>query len=115
MRKEYNSIQGAVGELQATKYIQSLSYKILEQNYKNKIGEIDIIAKDKNVTVFVEVKKRSTLQYGRPSEAVDFRKQQKLRSVATLYLVKTKSLDADCRFDVIEELAGEINHIKNAF
>lgn len=115
MKKEYNSIQGAIGELCAKKYLESKKYKILEQNYKNKLGEIDIIAMDKKTLVFVEVKERSTLAYGRPGEAVNICKQQKIRSVASLYLVKNNLHDSPCRFDVIEVLGGEINHIENAF
>ena len=65
--------------------------------------------------MFIEVKARQTLAYGRPSEAVNHYKQQKIRSVASLYLVKNNLNDSPCRFDVIEVLDGEINHIENAF
>jgi len=116
MQKEYNRVEGAIGEFNASEYLKNKKYKILEQNYKNRLGEIDIIAKYKNYIVFVEVKSRSTLQFGRPSEGVDRRKQQKLRSVANLYLIQHKIMDSACRFDVIEVIGKtEINHIENAF
>lgn len=115
MKKEFNTVQGMIGEFDASKYLRNKKYKILEQNYKNKLGEIDIIAMDKKTLVFVEVKARQTLAFGRPSEAVDFHKQKKIRSVASLYLVKNNLSDFPCRFDVIEVLDGQINHIENAF
>lgn len=116
MKKEFNKVGGAIGEFNAAHYLKKKKYKILSQNYKNRIGEIDIIAQQKNVIVFVEVKARSTLKYGRPSEAVNIRKQQKLRNVANLYLIQNKLINIQCRFDVIEVIANEeINHIENAF
>ena len=90
-------------------------YAIVATNYKNRLGEIDIVAKDKNVLVFVEVKRRATLAFGRPCEAVDERKQHKIRKTAELYLVTTKNYYIDVRFDVVEILGDEINHIENAF
>lgn len=113
--KVRNSIEGAVGEISAAAFLKKKGYSIICQNYKTKFGEIDLIAKDKNVIVFVEVKRRSTLAYGRPIEAVDFRKQQKIRKVAEFYLMVKKIPYADCRFDVIEILGDEVNHEINAF
>ena len=113
--KELNRVIGNSGESQALSYLTKKKYKILFTNYKNKIGEIDIIAKDKNYIVFVEVKKRETLAFGRPSEAVDQRKQQKIRLVAQGFLKQYKLFDNDCRFDVVEIIGEEINHIENAF
>ena len=113
--KKLNKINGTIGEIDAETYLKDNGYVIVATNYRNRLGEIDIIAKDKNVLVFVEVKSRATLAYGRPCEAVDFRKQQKIRKVAELYLVTTKNYYADVRFDVIEILGAEINHIENAF
>lgn len=116
MKKQYNNVGGATGEFNATAYLKNKKYKILTQNYKNKIGEIDIIALDKDVIVFVEVKQRNTLRFGRPSEAVNMRKQDKIRKVASLYLLQNHKFDCPCRFDVIEVVGNdEINHIVNAF
>lgn len=115
MKKEFNSIQGSIGEFNAIKYLENKKYKILEKNYKNKLGEIDIIASFKNAIVFIEVKRRITLAFGRPGEAVGVYKQQKIRKIASLYLIKNKLTNSPCRFDVIEVLDNEINHIENAF
>ncbi len=113
--KKLNKIYGTIGEIDAEKYLKDKGYVIVTTNYRNRLGEIDIIAKDKNVLVFVEVKSRATLAFGRPCEAVDGRKQYKIRKVAELYLLSIKNYYADVRFDVIEILGDEINHIINAF
>lgn len=113
--KIFNRVKGISGESQAVKYLKKKKYKILQQNYKNAIGEIDIIAKLKETIIFVEVKSRLSLEFGRPAEAVDARKQNKIRLVAAAYLKQNKLLDQPCRFDVIEVLPDEINHIENAF
>ena len=115
MRKELNYINGKVGENIAVEYLKKKKYKINEVNYKNKLGEIDIIASYKKTLIFIEVKRRSTLKYGRPSEAVDKRKQEKIRNIAQLYLIKNKINEVDCRFDVIEVIDNEIHYIENAF
>ena len=90
----------------------------IELNYKNKIGEIDIIAKDKNYIVFVEVKARMSKMFGDPTEAVTDYKQQKIRAVASMYLLTHKLTEQNCRFDVVAVLGDddmEIRHIINAF
>ena len=109
-------ILGIQGETLAKEYLENLGYKILELNYKNKIGEIDIIAKDKDILVFVEVKARQSLKFGHPREAVNYYKQQKIKNVAVGYL-KFKRLyeKIGIRFDVIDVLGDKITHIKNAF
>ncbi len=111
---------GNIGEKLAHNFLRSKNYKILESNYKNKIGEIDIIAKDSNTFVFVEVKTSSSLKYGRPKERIDYKKINKKKLVATLYL-KSKNLlnKVSVRFDCIEILGNnldyEIEHIENIF
>ena len=112
---ESNKKTGNLGEIKATAYLKRQKYKILENNFQNKLGEIDIIAEKGGVIVFVEVKTRLTYKYGEPIEAVDYRKQNKIKKVAEIYLmIKNKSL-SDVRFDVIEVLDNNINHIENAF
>ncbi len=109
---------GRLGEIKAKQYLISIGYKIIETNYKNKIGEIDIIAKDQDTLVFVEVKTRMSNEFGNPLEAVNIYKQDKIRKVATVYLMKHKLLNVSCRFDVIGirgDHDEEITHIKNAF
>ena len=89
--------------------------KILEANYRRPTGEIDIIAKKGRRVLFVEVKRRSSLRYGRPSEAVNPAKQAHILRTAQLYLQENGLEDAPVRFDVIEVLPGEIRHIEGAF
>ena len=105
------------GETLAVNFLKKQGYKILQQNYKNKIGEIDIICfnKKENEIIFVEVKSRSSYEFGLPSEAVDFAKQQKIIKTAQVFLTKNNLLNAKIRFDVIEVVNKEINHIKYAF
>ena len=110
-----NKIEGTGGEILAVNFLKKKKYKILETNFSNHVGEIDIIAEKDGVIVFVEVKRRQTLQYGRPIEAVDTRKQNKIRKVAEIYLMLKNKTLADVRFDVIEILGDEINHVENAF
>ena len=112
------NIYGKKSEIVASQFLKKKGYKILEMNYKNKIGEIDIVAMDKNYLVFVEVKARASKAFGDPVEAVDYRKQQKIRQVAELYLIVKHKTEANCRFDVISILGDEdsqIKHIENAF
>ena len=106
---------GRAGEQKATKYLKKLGYKILEKNYTTHLGEIDIIVKDGETIVFVEVKTRKDDLYGLPSQAVNYKKQEKYFAVATEYLVKNKLTDAVCRFDVVEICQEKINHIIDAF
>lgn len=110
-----NAIEGKKGEIEAVNFLKKLGYKILQTNYKNNIGEIDIICQDRYVIVFVEVKHRETCAFGRPIEAVDFYKQNKIRKVAEIYLMMKNNFYADVRFDVIEVLGDKIEHIINAF
>lgn len=110
-----NNIEGKKGEIKAVLFLKKHGYKILETNFKNKIGEIDIIAEKDGVIVFIEVKNRSTYRFGRPIEAVDFRKQNKIKKVAEIYLmIKNKSYN-DVRFDVVEVSNDNLEHIENAF
>ncbi len=110
-----NKKVGGKGEFVAAECLKNKGYKIVKTNYTNKIGEIDIIAYHDDAIVFVEVKTRSTSNFGYGKEAVDFRKQQKIRNVATAYLKQNKLLDSSCRFDVIEINNDKIDHIENAF
>lgn len=110
-----NKIFGHLGEKLACKELKKKKFKILQTNYTNKLGEIDIIAKEKDFLVFVEVKTRTTEKFGRPSLAVGSHKQNKIRQVASVYLKQNELTEANCRFDVIEILDNQINHIENAF
>lgn len=109
---------GKVGEELATKYLQQIGYIIIERNFECRQGEIDIIAKDKDEVVFVEVKTRGSFLYGLPKEAVDKTKKRHLYRSAEFYIYIKKLVDIPVRIDVIEvyEKQGnfKINHIKNA-
>ena len=112
------NIYGKRSEIIATDYLKKKGYKILETNYKNHVGEIDIIAKDKDYIVFVEVKARMSQAFGHPFEAIDEIKQQKIHAVASIYLVKHKKYGTKCRFDAISILGlenPEITHVLDAF
>ena len=108
-------IFGNQGEALAKNYLIKQKYKILETNFKNAIGEIDIIAKDGDTIVFVEVKARNSTRYGLPREAITEYKQNKIHKVALGYLKFTRNINAKIRFDCIEVLGDEITHIKNCF
>ncbi|MEG1527780.1 MAG: YraN family protein [Clostridia bacterium] len=111
----FNKILGAFGEIKATNYLKKLGYKILKRNYRCPIGEIDIICLDKGVLVFVEVKYRKNLDYGRPSQAVNKHKQGKIIQVAKYYIVEHDIVNTFCRFDCVEIIDKQINHIISAF
>ena len=106
---------GDIGEEIAVNYLKEKGYKILERNAKYTGVEIDIIAKDKKTLVFCEVKTRTDILYGRPVEAVNRPKQLRYIQGAKGYIVTHKVRNTDIRFDVIEVLEGEINHIIGAF
>lgn len=88
--------------------------RILERNYRNHWGEIDLIVKDGDFLVFTEVKYRSSVRSGFPEEAVDAKKRRRIRNSASLYLAG-RSMDIPCRFDIISILGNEIRWIKDAF
>jgi putative endonuclease len=81
---------GRRGENLSVEFLKKQGYKIMERNYRCSIGEVDIIAKEKNVLCFVEVKTRKTEEYGLPEEAIDWHKQRKLAKVALTYLKEKK-------------------------
>ena len=107
---------GTSYEIKAEEYLMQKGYKILERNFRNRSGEIDIIAKDNECFCFVEVKYRTTNEFGNPLEAVDFRKQNQIRKVALYYLMKNKLSEwTPCRFDVIAFEGEKMTHVENAF
>lgn len=112
---------GNFGEQVAADYLAAKGLKIIKRNFYCRAGELDIIAADGDCTVFVEVKTRKTDKFGRASEYVDRRKQEKLIKTALYYL---GDFDRAMRFDVVEvyyhtngeeKIADSINHIENAF
>lgn len=107
---------GNLGEQIAVEYLENNKYQIIKRNFYCRQGEIDIIAKDKEEVVFIEVKTRSNINFGKPSEAVNYIKQKHIYKSAQYFLYKTNSLDMLTRFDVIEVLIDKgrfnIKHIK---
>lgn len=90
-----------IGESLAAKHLQTRGYRILAQNYRARRGEIDLIARDGEFIVFVEVKTRRSLKFGLPQAAVTLQKQRQISKVALAYLQSRNRMDAPCRFDVI--------------
>ena len=97
---------GPWGESLAAEYLRKKHYELVGVNYRCRFGEIDIIAENKKYLVFVEVKLRKSDAYGRGAEAVDARKQEKLRTSAQLYLMEHPT-DLQPRFDVVEVYAPQ--------
>ena len=105
------------GEDLAAKYLKRHGHSIVEKNYYEKCGEIDIISFEKDVLVFTEVKQRKNADFGRPEDFVTASKRDKLRKTAQLYIMKNR-YKGNARFDIVEVLGEdkpEIRHIKNAF
>ena len=107
---------GNIGEQIAVEYLEKNKYQILERNFYCRQGEIDIIAKDNQEIVFIEVKTRTSINFGKPAESINEIKQKHMYKAAKYFLYKTKRLDDFIRFDVIEVLISNgkfnINHIK---
>lgn len=113
-------ILGIEGEASAAAYLKEKGYTVVAQNYRCTYGEVDIIAKDGNTLVFVEVKTRSSKTFGSPLAAVGYRKQQQISKTAFAYLSENQLGDVDARFDVISILREkgkqvQIGHVIDAF
>ena len=111
---------GLLGEELASVYLSQRGYKILLKNYESGLGEIDLIAKEKGVLVFIEVKTRSSLLMGSPLESITFHKRAQIVKCARYYMKRYGIKDLPCRFDVVSILIlpGEepqIELIENAF
>ena len=107
---------GSDKEKLAVEYLKENNIEILAMNYRSKRGEIDIIGKDGDYYVFVEVKYRSSITYGYPEEAVTYSKQRTIRSVATYFMLTHNiPMESPVRFDVISILGNQIKYIRNAF
>lgn len=111
---------GSIGEEAAVLFLEKQGYRIVEQNFRNRLGEIDIIAYDGDTICFIEVKTRNSDKFGSPFESVTIAKQRKIARVALSYLKFKGKYDAKARFDVIAIIVEEsscqnIEIIKNAF
>ena len=118
--KSGNLSVGERGEAIAEAYLRGRGFTILEKNYRGKTGEIDIVAREGDTIVFVEVKARRNLAYGPPQLAVTPFKQRQISRTALAWLAHHRKPNAIARFDVIAILVPEhelpqIEHIRNAF
>lgn len=109
-----NKKLGKLGEKKAREYLIKNGWKIVEKNYVNPFGEVDIIARKGGVLAFVEVKTRLSDVFGTPSEAVSRARQRKYIQAAKYYFAG-RGIDCTVRFDIIEVFRGQLNHIENAF
>lgn len=115
-----NRRRGTAGEDLAADYLTRKGYRIVQRNfYFGRNGEIDIVARDGEVLVFIEVKARTSAMYGTPEEAVTAAKQRTIRLAAQGYCYINNIVDTECRFDVIavdlHSHPPQIRHLIQAF
>ncbi|WP_428267480.1 YraN family protein [Haliangium sp.] len=108
-------VKGQRGEDRAVEYLRAQGYHIVERNYRCRAGEIDIVARDGDALVFVEVRTRAGGERGSALETVTAAKQRRLARVAEAYLALRRPSMGACRFDVVGITAGEITLIRDAF
>jgi putative endonuclease len=111
---------GQEGEAEAERYLRRKGYRIVARNLRSSLGELDLVAEDGKVLVFIEVKARRTGQFGGAIHAVHRQKQQKLVRLASQFLAQRHWMERSCRFDVVLLEATTANslkvqHIQNAF
>ena len=108
--------RGVAAESRAAQYLQQQGLTIVERNYRSRYGEIDLIARDGEALVFVEVRSRRSAQFGGAAASIDAAKQRKLANTAQNYLNRLKKTPP-CRFDAVLLAgdAGPVEWIKDAF
>lgn len=111
--------KGKEGEKLAAAYLENAGYEVLEYNYRYKRGEIDLVVKKDNLLVFVEVKSRSSSDFGNPEDAVSINKAEMVITTAENYIIE-KKWDGPIRFDIIsihtqKYLPPAIHHFEDAF
>lgn len=115
-----NLVHGTAGEQAAKRHLQKLGLKYLTSNFRGKRGEIDLVFRDEDCLVFVEVKARSIASWTRPAAAVNKGKRMRLTHTAFEYLRMLDAPPVKVRFDVVEVVlkgnaVAEIRHLPNAF
>ncbi|MDP4093676.1 MAG: YraN family protein [Bacillota bacterium] len=125
MEKENNRKTGSAGEAAVVDFLQKNGFQIIMCNFRfGRMGEIDIIAREKEFICFIEVKSRSSLLFGYPSEAVGWKKRENIKRLAQIFIKRHKLEDSNIRFDIAEViyqkksnefLLKELNLIRNAF
>lgn len=119
--KKLNKEIGKYCENLAKTYLNQNNYYILDSNFKNFLGEIDIVCIQNNLLIIVEVKGRYSYDYGLPRESVTFSKQKSIIGVTNAYISYKKLFNLNVRFDIIEVYLNSkntdftLNHIKDAF
>lgn len=109
---------GQKGEELALRYLQQKGYRILDRNFRCRLGEIDLVARDGDCLVFVEVRTRSSSKYGLPQESITTAKKKKLRRLAQFFLASGQYEGLNVRFDVVAvDFTGgvDLTHIEDAF
>jgi len=111
-----NRATGKTYEDEAVKHLESKGFAIIQRNFWCKIGEIDIIAQKDGYIIFIEVKYRKNKTKGEPWEAVNYKKQQKIKNIARYYLMLHHYQEnTPCRFDVVTILGDQLYLYENAF
>jgi len=111
---------GHAGEAAALNHLKERGYRIIARDWRSRLGQIDIIAEDDGTLVVIEVKARRGTAFGLPQEAVDARKQRKLRTLMEVYRAQTRRREQPCRIDVVALLldadlgVSSVEHIENA-
>ncbi|MEJ5173663.1 MAG: YraN family protein [Hydrogenothermaceae bacterium] len=106
---------GRLKEDMAVEFLREKGYLIIERNFRKRFGEIDIVAKDGNCLVFVEVRSRSYDTFGKALESIGVKKRVKLSKIGNYYISQLNQHFDEVRFDVVSITGDEIEHIKNAF
>jgi putative endonuclease len=107
---------GTTFEQKAADFLGKHGYLLLERNFRCKLGEIDLIARDGGYLCFIEVKYRSNTTKGYPAEAITYHKMRRITRTAQFYMLTHKiSPNTPCRFDAVVILDKDISLIKNAF
>lgn len=107
--------RGHAAEQAAVALLRSKGYTIVATNYRCKLGELDIVARDGEELVFVEVRSRASASHGDALDAVGPAKQRQVARVAQAYLSREKPKFSSCRFDVVAQTGEELDHIVDAF
>jgi putative endonuclease len=103
---DHQVVLGKSGENYACLELERLGYEILHRRFRTRIGEIDVVARDGDTLVFIEVKARRSGRFGPPAEAVGPQKRHKLMQMATSYIFASRAGNARCRFDVVSVTFG---------
>lgn len=119
-RRHAAARSGRAGEEAAARHLETKGQRILERGFRTRDGEIDLVSRDGDTLVFVEVKTRAGTAHGRPAEAVDYRKRGRILRAARVWLHRHGATERPCRFDVVEVLTRHgspdlVEHLPDAF